>query len=41
MNGQERGLQRKSTGCTTGMPSDCKGCHTYRLPDEQHRAREK
>lgn len=34
-------LQRKSTGCTSGMPSDYKGCHTCKLFDEQHKAQEK
>lgn len=40
MNGQEITLQRKSTGCTSGKPSDCKG-HTRKLFDEQHKAQEK
>lgn len=37
----KRGLQRKSTGYTTAVPSDCKGCCTHKLSDEQLRAQEK
>lgn len=37
MNGQEITLQTS----TSGMPSDCKGCHTCKLFDKQHKAQEK